>query len=90
MDSIIYISRKGQEYQFELKAGESILDAVLRNGIQLPYSCNSGSCTTCSVECIRGTVKMYTVGGPTDSKATKGTVFTCVGYPESDTVVLKL
>ncbi|MCG8330129.1 MAG: ferredoxin--NADP reductase [Chitinophagales bacterium] len=90
MDSTIYIFRKDQQYQFKLEAGESILDAALKNGIQLPYSCNSGSCTTCSVECIQGTVKMYTQGGPTDSQATKGTVFTCVGYPESDTVVLKL
>lgn len=91
MDSHIFLKKaNGDQASFALKAGESILEAALRHNIQLPYSCNSGTCTTCALDCTSGRVKMYTVGGPTDSRATRGTVFTCVGYPETEAVVLKL
>jgi len=91
MDSQVILEKAdGEKTSFALKAGESILEAALRHNIQLPYSCNSGTCTTCSLDCTSGSVKMYTVGGPTDSRATRGTVFTCVGYPETAEVWLRL
>jgi ring-1,2-phenylacetyl-CoA epoxidase subunit PaaE len=37
---------------------ESVLAAAERAGLELPYSCRSGVCSTCRVKVIRGTVAM--------------------------------
>lgn len=74
--------------QFSLRAGETILEAARRSGWELPYSCLSGICTTCSVHCRSGKVEMYTQEGKTDTATTRGNVLTCVGYPVTPEVVL--
>lgn len=39
---------------FQARRGELLLDAVLRNGIDLPYDCRSGHCGTCCVRLVSG------------------------------------
>jgi 3-phenylpropionate/trans-cinnamate dioxygenase ferredoxin reductase subunit len=42
---------------FVARRGELLLDAALRNGIDLPYNCRAGHCGTCCVRLISGEVK---------------------------------
>ncbi|MEY8198713.1 MAG: 2Fe-2S iron-sulfur cluster-binding protein [Colwellia sp.] len=42
--------------QITVSAQESILDAVLAQGINVPYSCKTGACKTCVVPVVKGNV----------------------------------
>jgi len=50
------IRLKGSGKQFEVLDDEKILDAALRQGIVLPYSCRTGSCATCKGRVISGEI----------------------------------
>lgn len=68
-------------FPFKVEAGQTLLEAGLKAGAALPYSCRSGSCTTCAAQLLKGEVDMYTHDTKTNSKATHGHIFTCVAYP---------
>ena len=42
---------------FQARRGELLLDAALRNGIDLPYDCRAGHCGTCCVRLVSGEVR---------------------------------
>ncbi|WP_095078582.1 iron-sulfur-binding ferredoxin reductase [Pseudomonas sp. Irchel s3h17] len=44
------------EQQWTVAAGSNLLDALNRNGMQVPYSCRAGSCHACLVHCLHGEV----------------------------------
>jgi ring-1,2-phenylacetyl-CoA epoxidase subunit PaaE len=87
-DSRIKLDYRGRTYFFDLKKGQTILEAALNAGIELPYSCRSGVCTTCAMRCLKGKVEMYAQTGRQDTDATRGLTLTCVGYPATDEVEL--
>jgi ferredoxin-NADP reductase len=89
-DARVAISYRGQILEFPVAAGQTILEAAERAGVSLPFSCRSGSCTTCQAQCTEGLVDMYMDAGRMDSQMTMGQVFTCVGYPLSDRVKLEI
>ena len=74
-----------------MEDSETILEAAEQAGLDLPYSCRSGICTTCTARCQEGEVVMYLPEGPLSSAATGGVVQTCVGYPvtKSTKIVLE-
>ena len=45
----VRLSVDGENFNFEMKKSESLLDTALENDIDLPYSCQSGVCTACRV-----------------------------------------
>lgn len=45
---------------FDVEPGEIALDAALRQGIDIPYSCRSGTCRTCLSRVVRGSVEHET------------------------------
>lgn len=47
-----------QEYDLEVIKGKSILESALDAGIELPYSCQTGNCSTCKAKIISGQAKM--------------------------------
>ena len=57
--SEVSIRAGGREFAFELSTdGENILDAGLRNGVDLPFSCKGGVCATCRARLVEGKVEM--------------------------------
>lgn len=42
--------------EFDAEAQESLLEAALRNGVNIPYNCSGGSCGVCKARLISGTV----------------------------------
>src|SRR5262245_39381096 len=52
----IHVNARNQTHEFELPAGERILDAGLRHGIALPYECGSGTCGTCRARLVSGDI----------------------------------
>jgi Flavodoxin reductases (ferredoxin-NADPH reductases) family 1 len=74
----------GQTYRFTSTYPHTILKAAQHQGIELPYSCNTGRCGTCTARCHTGVVKMSNNEVLTDADLQQGLVLTCVGYAETD------
>ncbi len=45
------------DVEYEALTGETVLEALLRQGAQVPYSCRRGSCHTCALHCSEGQVE---------------------------------
>lgn len=77
-----------QQYTLAIPYTESILDIGLKNGIDLPYSCKSGMCSTCVATCTNGTIKMDYNEVLTDTEVAKGRVLLCQSHPTSSDVTV--
>jgi ring-1,2-phenylacetyl-CoA epoxidase subunit PaaE len=86
----ITLQFKDKALSFPVSPGQTLLEGALAAGIELPYSCRSGSCTTCSAQLTEGRVEMYTHNSRVDSDATNGHIFTCVAYPATPQVQLTI
>lgn len=70
------------------KATENILEAGLKAGIELPYSCKSGVCSTCRAKLVEGEVDMDANFALEDYEVARGFVLTCQSYPVTDAVTV--
>lgn len=66
----------------------SILDAGRAAGIELPYSCKAGMCSTCRAKVIEGQVKMAKNYALEPHEVARGFVLTCQSFPLTDRVVI--
>jgi ring-1,2-phenylacetyl-CoA epoxidase subunit PaaE len=80
----------GNEFKFKVEPNRTILETALDQGIDLPYSCQSGLCTACRGKALSGVVKLDEEEGLSQSERAEGYVLTCVGHPMSDDVVIEI
>ncbi len=87
--SDVSILSDGREYVFELSTdGENILDAGLRNGIDLPFSCKGGVCATCKARLLEGEVDMDLSQALRPEEIESGYILTCQSHPISKKIVV--
>lgn len=67
---------------------ENILDAGLAQGIEIPYSCKGGVCSTCRCRLINGEVDMDANFALEDYEVARGFILACQSYPASDKVTV--
>jgi len=74
----------GVHSSFELEyMGNSILDAALLQGADLPYACKGGVCCTCKAKLVKGEVDMDVVYGLEPDEIAAGYILTCQSHPRS-------
>jgi ring-1,2-phenylacetyl-CoA epoxidase subunit PaaE len=79
----------GATRTFALEKGrESILEAGLKAGIEIPYSCKSGVCSTCRAKLTAGEVDMDVNFALEDYEVARGFVLTCQSHPVTDKVAV--
>lgn len=87
--SKVTVIADGRSHDFKLAAvGANILDAGMSNGIELPYSCKAGVCSTCKAKLIKGKVDMDLSHGLEPHEIEDGFILTCQAHPVSDEVVV--
>ena len=87
--SKVSIRLDGVMFDFELaKSGDSILDAALQQGAELPYACKGGVCSTCRARLLEGEVRMDTNYALEPDELAKGFILTCQSHPLTDSVVV--
>lgn len=73
----------GRSSTFEVDKDTTILKAAMKNGVDPPYSCTVGVCTTCRAKVHKGLVHMMEREGLTDDEIEEGYVLTCQSLPRS-------
>ena len=71
----------GRQSSFEVREGETVLDAVRRVRPDAPFSCRAGVCSTCQARLTEGSVEMAANYGLTDTEVERGLVLTCQSRP---------
>lgn len=87
--SEVTVIMDGRSSTFDLSAdGENVLDAGMNNGLDLPYSCKGGVCSTCKAKVVEGEVDMDITHGLEPGEMEQGFILTCQAHPISDKVVV--
>lgn len=87
--SQVSITLDGTTFDMEVPFNEeSILDAALRHGADLPYACKGGVCCTCRARVMEGKVEMEVNYSLEPDEVEKGFVLTCQSHPRSERVVI--
>lgn len=78
----------GARHTIPIYAGETIVDAGLRAGLEMPYSCRGGMCCTCRAKVTEGEVRMDTNYSLEPWELEAGYVLTCQSHPVTPKVAL--
>ena len=70
------------------KEQESLLDAGLKHGIDMRYSCKGGVCATCRCKVVQGKVDMDANYALEDYEIARGFVLSCQSFPVTDTLLI--
>lgn len=68
---------------FVMSKQQTILDAALKQGIDAPYSCQGGICSSCMARVTQGTAEMTKNSILTDGEIAEGLILTCQAHPTS-------
>lgn len=71
------------ETTFEMSQKQTVLEAALKQGIDAPYSCQGGICSSCIARITNGSAEMKKNSILTDKEVAEGLILTCQAHPTS-------
>ena len=83
---VVRLDRRAHDLAYQ--AGDTVLEAARRAGLQPPYQCESGSCATCMAHLDEGSVRMRVNNALTADEVGEGWILTCQSLPTSARVVV--
>ncbi len=87
--SQVHLHLDGRAYRLDMSYyGDTVLDAALAAGIDAPYSCKNGMCSTCRARVTAGTAAMDVNYSLSETEVAKGYVLTCQARPTSAEVAV--
>jgi ferredoxin len=80
----VEIQHQGSTHTLTVPENETILAAALAAGLELPYSCSAGVCTTCAAQILSGELDQSEGMGVSPELQSQGYALLCVAHPRSD------
>lgn len=77
-----------EEFNLSMDRGNVVLDAVLKENIDAPYSCQGGVCSSCIARIKEGKAEMVKNQILTDAEIAEGLVLTCQAHPTTPTLTV--
>lgn len=83
----VRVTLQGRDIQFGMDSdGSTLLDAAEEAGLDLPYSCRGGVCSTCRTRVLQGSVDMLENTSLDDWEIENGYVLACQAVPNTSTL----
>lgn len=82
----ITVTLDGEDTEFVMSQEDLVLDAALDQGLDAPYSCRGGICSTCMALVTEGEAKMRKNQILTDNEVEEGYILTCQAQPITPTL----
>jgi ring-1,2-phenylacetyl-CoA epoxidase subunit PaaE len=86
--AMLTVTAEGVTREVPMAAGETVLEAGLRAGLDLPWSCRNGMCCTCRAKVVQGEVAMDVNYSLQPWEIEAGFVLTCQSRPSGDRVAV--
>ena len=78
----------GDEQEFEMSQKQTVLEAALKQGIDVPYSCQGGVCSSCICRVTEGKAEMKKNQILTDSEIEEGLILSCQAIPTTTSMTV--
>lgn len=87
-NSTATIRTGGSAIGVDVATGQSVLDAALAAGLDLPYACKGGVCCTCKAKLVEGSVDMAVNYGLEADEIERGYILTCQAIPTTEKILV--
>jgi ring-1,2-phenylacetyl-CoA epoxidase subunit PaaE len=87
-DHVVTIILDEERTEITVSENETILEAALDAGLDAPFSCQGGVCTSCLAKVVSGTAMMEKNTVLSDDEVKEGLILTCQAHPTSTTLTI--